>query len=49
MLRLLAWLEIVNLASPRYIDGSSGEEDKLRDCYKKSLVLAVKHECKSIA
>lgn len=40
---------IIHVVSPRYIDGSSGEEDKLRDCYKKSLVLAVKHECKSIA
>ena len=40
---------IIHAVSPRYIDGNSGEEDKLRDCYKKSLALAVKHECKSAA
>lgn len=40
---------IIHAVSPRYIDGNSGEEDRLRDCYKKSLALAVKHECKSIA
>lgn len=40
---------IIHAVSPRYIDGNSGEEDKLRDCYKKSLALAVKHECKSVA
>lgn len=40
---------IIHAVSPRYIDGNSGEENKLRDCYKKSLALAVKHECKSIA
>ena len=40
---------IIHAVSPLYIDGSSGEENKLRDCYKKSLALAVKHECKSIA
>ena len=40
---------IIHAVSPLYIDGASGEEEKLRDCYKKSLVLAAKHECKSIA
>ena len=40
---------IIHAVSPRYIDGSSGEEKRLRDCYKKSLALAVQHECKSIA
>lgn len=40
---------IIHAVSPLYIDGNSGEEDRLRDCYKKSLALAVKHECKSIA
>lgn len=40
---------IIHAVSPRYIDGSSGEENRLRDCYKKSLALAVQHECKSIA
>ena len=40
---------IIHAVSPRYIDGNSGEEDRLRDCYKKSLALAVKYECKSVA
>lgn len=40
---------IIHAVSPRYIDGNSGEEKKLRDCYKKSLALAAKYECKSIA
>ena len=40
---------IIHAVSPRYIDGNFGEEDKLRDCYKKRLALAVQHECKSIA
>ncbi len=40
---------IIHAVSPLYIDGNSGEENKLRDCYKNSLMLAAKHECKSIA
>lgn len=40
---------IIHTVSPRYIDGSSGEEGKLRDCYKKSLALAAQYECRSIA
>ena len=40
---------IIHAVSPRYIDGNSGEESRLRDCYKKSLALAVQYECKSIA
>ncbi len=40
---------IIHAVSPRYMDGESGEEEKLRDCYKRSLVLAAEHECKSIA
>ena len=40
---------IIHAVSPRYIDGHNGEEEKLRDCYKKSLALAAKYECKSIA
>lgn len=40
---------IIHAVSPLYIDGNSGEENKLRDCYKKSLDLAVKYGCKSIA
>ena len=40
---------IIHAVSPLYIDGNFGEEEKLRNCYKKSLALAAKHECKSIA
>ena len=40
---------IIHAVSPRYIDGNSGEENRLRDCYKKSLALAAHYECKSIA
>ena len=40
---------IIHAVSPRYIDGNSGEEAKLRECYKKSLALAVQYQCKSIA
>ena len=40
---------IIHAVSPRYIDGNSGEETKLRSCYKKSLALAAQYECKSIA
>ena len=40
---------IIHAVSPRYWDGNSGEENRLRDCYRKSLVLAAQYECKSIA
>ena len=40
---------IIHAVSPRYIDGNSGEEMKLRECYKKSLALAAQYQCKSIA
>ena len=40
---------IIHAVSPRYIDGNSGEESRLRDCYRKSLALAVQYQCKSIA
>lgn len=40
---------IIHAVSPCYIDGESGEEDKLRSCYNKSLRLAYKHKCRSIA
>lgn len=40
---------IIHAVSPRYIDGQSKEEGKLRSCYRKSLELAYKHNCKSIA
>lgn len=40
---------IIHAVSPYYYDGESGEEEKLRSCYKKSLQLAYKHKCESIA
>lgn len=40
---------IIHAVSPRYMDGKSGEEKKLRSCYRKSLRLAAEHHCKSIA
>ena len=40
---------IIHAVSPRYIDGASGEEQKLRVCYQRSLALAVENNCKSIA
>ena len=40
---------IIHAVSPQYIDGESGEEEKLRSCYGKSLQLAKKNYCKSIA
>lgn len=43
---------IIHAVSPRYIPGIygiCGKEKKLRDCYRKSLELAVQHQCQSIA
>ena len=40
---------IIHAVSPWYIDGNSGEEERLRSCYKNSLRLAAEHDCKSIA
>lgn len=40
---------IIHAVSPCYIDGTFDEEKKVRDCYRKSLQLAVQYECKSIA
>lgn len=40
---------IIHAVSPRYHDGESGEEEKLRACYQKSLQLAAEYQCKSIA
>ena len=40
---------IIHAASPRYIDGVSGEEEKLRSCYRKSLERAKEEGCISIA
>ena len=40
---------IIHAVSPAYIDGNSGEEEKLRSCYMKSLMLAQKNGIRSIA
>ena len=40
---------IIHAVSPIYIDGTCGEEEKLRRCYKGSLKLAKSKRCKSIA
>ena len=40
---------IIHAVSPRYIDGKSGEDEKLRSCYRESLRLAKENEIKSIA
>lgn len=40
---------IIHAVSPRYIDGESREEDKLRSCYRKSLALALENHCQSVA
>lgn len=40
---------IIHAVSPRYYDGESGEEEKLRACYQNSLQLAAEYHCKSIA
>lgn len=40
---------IIHAVSPLFIDGKSGEEVKLRDCYRKSLSLAEENNIRSIA
>ncbi len=40
---------IIHAVSPRYIDGEHGEEEKLRSCYRKSLLLAAENGAASIA
>ncbi len=45
----LAAKYIIHAVSPLYIDGEHGEADKLRDCYSKSLQLALESNCESIA
>ena len=40
---------IIHAVSPRYVDGESGEEEKLRSCYQKSLEVAYQNGCQSIA
>jgi O-acetyl-ADP-ribose deacetylase (regulator of RNase III) len=40
---------IIHAVSPLYLDGNSGEEKKLRACYRKSLALAYDNRMESIA
>lgn len=40
---------IIHAVSPCYIDGSYGEEELLRGCYRKSLQLAYENKCESMA
>ena len=40
---------IIHAVSPLYIDGESGEEEKLRNCYRKALSLADEKGIRSIA
>ena len=40
---------IIHAVSPLFVDGSQGEEDKLRSCYRKSLQLAKEYRITSIA
>ncbi|MCR5591021.1 MAG: macro domain-containing protein, partial [Lachnospiraceae bacterium] len=40
---------IIHAVSPAYIDGNSGEEEKLRSCYRNSLKIAKEKGIKSIA
>ena len=40
---------IIHAVSPLYIDGESGEEEKLRSCYRKALSLADEKGIRSIA
>ena len=40
---------IIHAVSPLFIDGRSGEEEKLRSCYRKSLELAAEKHIRSIS
>ncbi len=40
---------IIHTVGPGWIDGNHGESEILRNCYRNSLALAAKHECRSIA
>lgn len=40
---------IIHAVSPLYVDGKSGEEEKLRACYRKSLELALENDIRTIA
>lgn len=40
---------IIHTVSPMYIDGESGEEEKLRDCYRNALSIAVENRITSLS
>ncbi len=40
---------IIHAVSPLFLGGNAGEEEKLRSCYRKSLLLAAENELHSIA
>ena len=40
---------VIHTVGPVWHGGSSGEAEKLADCYRNSLLLAVQHNCSSIA
>ncbi|MCR5649706.1 MAG: macro domain-containing protein [Lachnospiraceae bacterium] len=40
---------IIHAVSPLYVEGDNGEEEKLRSCYRKSLLLAKENDIRSIA
>lgn len=40
---------VIHAVGPIYQDGNHGEADKLYNCYKKSMELAVENGCKTIA
>jgi O-acetyl-ADP-ribose deacetylase (regulator of RNase III) len=40
---------VIHAVGPVYRDGQSGEPDLLASCYRKSLELAVKNNCKTLA
>ena len=40
---------VVHTVGPVYRDGQHGESEKLANCYRNSLALAVKNGCKSVA
>jgi len=40
---------VIHTVAPEYVDGSHGEENTLRSCYRNSLVLAEEYDCRSVA
>lgn len=45
----LAARYIIHTVSPLYVNGDAGEEEKLRDCYRNSLKVAVDNDIQTIA